>query len=357
VRAICSGGLISGYSSVAYFNTIACTPPNGSSMMNPIYAGQITCGGNPFTHTISNSHSNCFSNNLLAPDNQASPDVWYQFIINDTILVDISHCAVLTNSMDTYLHLLDQNGNQIISNNDNGPSCIGIKASIQIMLHPGIYYVVSEGAGTQVGSITTEIKAQQFCSTDIHLKLFLESYMSGANTMQAVMIHQGYTGLPIVLPNDVDDIIVELREAVYPYLVQAFTTTRLQTNGDAYCSFLPVNGYFYIVVKHRNAIETWSNQPQWLSTGQYLYNFSIADTQAYGHNQVQVSPGVWAMYSGDLDQNDNIDLIDLSILEHDINTFQFGYLSTDMNGDGNVDILDIFILEQNINQFVFAQYP
>ena len=42
------------------------------------------------------------------------------------------------------------------------------------------------------------------------LKLFIEGYYSGVNTMVPAMFNQGYTGLPAVTTNDVDDIIVEL---------------------------------------------------------------------------------------------------------------------------------------------------
>ena len=75
------------------------------------------------------------------------------------------------------------------------------------------------------------------------------------------------------------------------------------------------------------------------------------------NNQSEVSPGVWAFYTGDINQDENADLFDLSILETDITNFQSGYFATDLNGDGNVDLLDNPVLEENINDFIFSNHP
>ena len=47
----------------------------------------------------------------------------------------------------------------------------------------------------------------------------------------------------------------------------------------------------------------------------------------------------------------------LYISESDTNNFASGYLATDLNGDGNVDLLDHSVLEKNINDFVFSHHP
>ena len=60
-----------------------------------------------------------------------------------------------------------------------------------------------------------------------------------------------------------DTIIVELRNVNSPYAVVESKTVSLKTNGDAYV-YLPLaisGGTFYIVVKNRNSIETWSKLP------------------------------------------------------------------------------------------------
>jgi hypothetical protein len=78
---------------------------------------------------------------------------------------------------------------------------------------------------------------------------------------------------------------------------------------------------------------------------------------ALGDNQVEVEPGVFAIYTGDINQDGNIDIFDSPLLDTDIASFSFGYLVTDLNGDGNVDIFDSPILDENISKFIYAVTP
>lgn len=55
------------------------------------------------------------------------------------------------------MYLLDAYGNIVTSNDDNGPICTGLAASISIQLNTGTYYVVSEGYASSNGNITTQI--------------------------------------------------------------------------------------------------------------------------------------------------------------------------------------------------------
>jgi hypothetical protein len=71
----------------------------------------------------------------------------------------------------------------------------------------------------------------------------------------------------------------------------------------------------------------------------------------------QVEPGVWALYSGDIVVDENMDLLDLGLLENDISNFAYGYLPSDLNGDGNVDLLDSAPMESNISIFIFSSHP
>lgn len=78
---------------------------------------------------------------------------------------------------------------------------------------------------------------------------------------------------------------------------------------------------------------------------------------AYGDNQKQVEPGVWAIYSGDVNQDGIIDFIDQIIMDNDIAGFSFGYVVTDLNGDAVVDFLDQIILDNNVAAFVGVVSP
>jgi hypothetical protein len=88
------------------------------------------------------------------------------------------------------------------------------------------------------------------------VRIFIQGYYIGNRTMAAVVN-------PDLYPNITDTITVSLARNIAPYDIIYSTKTLLKTNGDARCSFPYNSGFqnYYIVVNHRNSIETWSYQP------------------------------------------------------------------------------------------------
>jgi len=191
------------------------------------------------------------------------------------------------------------------------------------------------------------------CGSVLNLKLYIEGYYIGAGSMASALLNQSVAGAASTIT---DSITVELRNQSSPYAIASSIKTILNTDGTATCNF-PISGTYYIVVKHRNAIETWSANPISISAAPTLYDFTTASNKAYGNNMKSLPNGLWALYSGDMNFDENIDLLDLAVVETDINEFKFGYFATDINGDGNVDLLDSTPLEENTNNFVFASHP
>lgn len=202
----------------------------------------------------------------------------------------------------------------------------------------------------------------------LNLKCYIEGYWdNGSNAMKSVLANQGVTAIT----GACDSIVVELRDSASPYSMAYSTQALLMQNGTAVCTFPPVSGSYYIAVKHRNAIQTWSANP--VTIGAVTsYDFSTAASQAYGSSlqQTEVSPGIFGFWSGDIAIDENMDLLDLGLVETDISEFVFGYyydpsnsnyplgvIGTDLNGDGNVDLLDGGILENNISNFIFSSHP
>jgi hypothetical protein len=194
------------------------------------------------------------------------------------------------------------------------------------------------------------------CSSTLNLTLFLQGYYTGSNTMAEVMANQGY--LPTPATGDCDDITVELHDAVTTTTIAGTTTARLHADGTASASFTPgVTGNYYIVIKHRNSLQTWSTDPVTLATTT-SYNFTTAATQAYADQLVEVEPGVWAIYTGDLNQDDFIDSFDFPIFDLDASNGVAGvYVATDMNGDGFVDSFDYPVFDSNSFNGISASYP
>ncbi|MFZ1322958.1 MAG: FG-GAP-like repeat-containing protein [Ignavibacteria bacterium] len=115
-------------------------------------------------------------------------------------------------------------------------------------------------------------------------------------------------------------------------------------------------GTYYIMIKHRNSIETWSKTGGELLTSgiSNSYNFSNASSKAYGNNlqQVDSSPVRFAIYSGDVNQDGVVDLTDGGLITNDAFNFESGHLATDLNGDGVVDVADAVFADNNGFNFV-----
>jgi hypothetical protein len=89
---------------------------------------------------------------------------------------------------------------------------------------------------------------------------------------------------------------------------------------------------FYIAVKHRNHLETWSKLPVTF-TSNTAYDFSNSLSQAYddGINppMASVAGGKFAFYGGDVNQDGTVDASDMAEVDNDNAIFAFGYNTTD----------------------------
>ncbi len=191
-------------------------------------------------------------------------------------------------------------------------------------------------------------------TTVVNLRFFVQGYYVGASSMNSVKFNQD----GVSSPTDVVDVTVELHSATAPYETLHTATGTLQTDGIVTVSFAGApSGSFYVAVKGSNIVQTLSATPQTVGAVALSYDFSSAASQAYGDNMIEMEPGVFAFYSGDTDQNGNIDTLDYAQWETDYNEFASGVFATDLDGNGNVDTLDYTIWESNYNNFVSTVSP
>ena len=197
---------------------------------------------------------------------------------------------------------------------------------------------------------TVQVVAQDI----LNLNVFIQGYWDGASAMLPVLTNQGLSNPA----TDCDSITVELHDSNPPYASLYSKVSVLHTNGTASVVFSPsvTPGSYYIVIKHRNHVETWSENPV-LIAATTSYDFSVAANKAYGSNQFEIGLGIWGLYTGDINQDDVVDGLDYNDWENDSNNFAGGYFSTDLNGDGVVDGLDFIYWEQNSNNFAGAVMP
>jgi hypothetical protein len=192
------------------------------------------------------------------------------------------------------------------------------------------------------GSKTNDTITVTFSEVD-HIRLGLGLFIEGFTT-----------GVTMVS----DTVTVEIRNSVSPYALVQSNKTVLSTGGIAYVNF--TNGYltapYYIVVKHRNSIETWSATAETFSAYYLVYDFRSATSMAYGSNMVLKS-GYANVYSGDVNQDGLVDSGDLGTVDNDNANYVAGYVSTDCNGDGIVDSSDLGIVDNNNAGYVGAVVP
>lgn len=273
---------------------------------------------------------------------------------SSSLLVAVQTTPILTTSISSLSICTGQTININCQGATNYVWLPGGSTSSSISISPltnTIYTVTGSFANGCTSSATISITVSP-CISSLNLKLFLQGYYDNNQTMRPVLFNEGISGATMFV---VDTIKVELRNSLPPYNIISSSNTLLYTDGMVYTSF-PVSGLFYLVIKQRNDIETWSANPISISSNTN-YDFSTASNKAYGNNLVEVGNGIWALFSGDINQDENIDLLDLAIMEVDISAFQFGYFATDLNGDGNVDLLDLPSLENNVTNFIYSNHP
>ncbi|MBK8552582.1 MAG: proprotein convertase P-domain-containing protein [Ignavibacteria bacterium] len=160
-----------------------------------------------------------------------------------------------------------------------------------------------------------------------------------------------------------DTFRVHLHEDIAPQLDVGIQDETPDEDNIIYVNFTEADflSLYYIEVEHRNSIETWSAAPvafDFLS-GNLNYDFTVSQDAAFGSNQVQVEivPEIYAIYSGDIDQNGLIDLNDVILAFNDASDFVAGYDASDVNGDNLADLTDVIITNNNSVNFIIRMRP
>lgn len=229
-------------------------------------------------------------------------------------------------------------------------------ASSALNLNVGINAIevmVTAQDGTTIKIYTIRV-SRATAPTQLSITAFLEGFYLGNN----IMIASPYSANHNNPTNIADTIIVELHQAMGTHDKIYSSSSTLSTNGIASISFPSASSgnSYYIVVKHRNSIETWSASPVLFNTST-SYNFSTAASQAYGSNLSNVGNGMFAIYSGDINQDGSVDFNDYPALDISSNNGDLGYYATDLNGDASVDFNDYPILDINSNLGILTLTP
>jgi hypothetical protein len=154
----------------------------------------------------------------------------------------------------------------------------------------------------------------------------------------------------------------------------------LGTDGNVTVSAIPGTKYgnYYIVVRHRSSVETWSAAPVSFSGIVTGYDFTTPDGKAWGsgpQKKVETGQDVYAMFSGEVtdvsmspsgSQDGYIDIFDNTLVFNYAQGSLYGYVPEDITGvspaggpcpDGFIDIFDMAMIFNNMQNSVAIQAP
>lgn len=257
--------------------------------------------------------------------------------------------SIQSGSILTSLDFIFNGGSTNLTWIDNGSSC-------QYSGPPPNYAVLNDFPQATYytnGSVTADVPG--LCGKTLNLELFLQGLYIGSESMR-----EASDGAGSAFGNGIADRVnVELHSSIdYNNVVFTGQNINLHTDGSA-TLIVPseFNSEYFITIKHRNSISVTSSVPVSFSGGIVDYSFTDIAGKAYGSNQIMLSDGKWALFTGDIDQDNMIDGADLIISDNAAISSATGYFPSDSDGDGVVDIEDVNLIEVNACNFVKALFP
>ena len=215
--------------------------------------------------------------------------------------------------------------------------------------------------GTRTGWVREEILLSSYISSQVKIRFELrsDSYVqkdgwyvddiaimyytiNSVDLISFTALIEGFYNGTSMVPDTVN---VELHNTSSPFALVDQTKILLDNSGQGSGSFQnAVNGTpYYIVVKHRNAVETWSATSQTFTSNTLTYDFTTGSNKAYGNNLILVG-SKWCIYGGDVNQDGLVNINDVNSVFTDNVNGATGYFSTDLNGDNFTEVEDLNIV-------------
>ncbi|MBK8550216.1 MAG: hypothetical protein IPL53_03825 [Ignavibacteria bacterium] len=207
------------------------------------------------------------------------------------------------------------------------------------------------------GTVNTVTNSITLTGIDAYSRWSASSVPSLAAQLKVIV--EGYYDIANNRLNIRDTVRAYLRNPAAPYvIVDSAKSVIDSTIFSGNFNFTnAVSGSYYIELKQRNSIETWSKNPVPYVLGSSMtYDFTTALTQAYGNNMT-LKGTKSCIYSGDVTQNGFVDLTDVLEVFNEAKNFLTGYVVTDVNGNSIVDLTDVLITYNNSINFVSKKTP
>ncbi|HMS66127.1 MAG TPA: YHYH protein [Ignavibacteria bacterium] len=174
----------------------------------------------------------------------------------------------------------------------------------------------------------------QYFSTGIRLKVYLQGFKNGTT----------------LIP---DSLKLYLRNHFSPYNITDSASTVQDSSGFGIFNFnyARTDSCYYLEIKHRNHMRTFSSVCQSLGGNISTYDFTLSSSKAFGNNLIYTPDinvtGGYAFYGGDVNQDGITDAEDVSTVENSVLNSESGYIISDLTGDYIADASDISITDNN----------
>lgn len=216
---------------------------------------------------------------------------------------------------------------------------IGEIALINSFIQSGLQGSLTRMDGIRVGDSWNSTLFQSL-NMELNLNAFIQGFYKGNSKM---------------VP---DTMSVVLRYKTSPYTFADIAKVKLDSNGYGKFLFSKVGNdvHYYLILKHRNSIETWSASPRFFTNNNANYDFTAFASNAYGNNQI-LAGTEYCIYNGDVNQDGYVELSDIIDIFNQSNIFASGYIPQDVNGDTFVDLSDLVLAFNNSSNFVGIVRP
>jgi hypothetical protein len=259
-----------------------------------------------------------------------------------------------------------------IINNDStivAGTPITLRATGTGIISTPLTYLWSSGANTQNITVSPTQKTTYYCTVSngisscadtvkiwvnlkINLKMYFEAFYENGSLKSSLYNADGSSDIGLF-----DTVQIMLYDSMSNAIV--YSIKSIADTGGV-CQILIPSAYagsrYYIGIKHRGSIETWTNSSVLLNNG-LVYNFTSSASKAYGANLKDDGNGIYLIYNGDVNQDGSVDFNDYPDLDISSNNGDLGYYPTDLNGDGSVDFGDYPTLDINSNDGIIALTP
>jgi hypothetical protein len=228
------------------------------------------------------------------------------------------------------------------------------------------------------GAIEFDLRLTTTLTTSVTVTLFWslsKSPVNGNDSIHMIKVQDCMDGehtfdkYPGMQTDVIDVWLVQDQGPYWPYPIPydyVAIGLPLNTDGTVILDSLPgdMMSDYYIIIKHRNCVETWSAEPVSFAKDTAYYDFTTSADQAYGGNEEEVyeGSGIYGLYSGDITshmgfQDGYIDIFDNNDVFNMNQVGAFGYIPEDVTGDAFVDIFDMASVFNNMQKGISVISP